>query len=344
MANYDPTIRVDTIVSGKLRRYHALPWWQQAMRLRTIVVPNIRDSFKVMFGIGQAIFKMILWRPNLVFTKGGFVCLPIGLAARVLRIPLVIHDSDAHPGLTNRVLARWADRILTGAPLEYYPYPRGISRHVGIPIQVELEDDRLTAAERKLSLALHPDRHLIVCTGGGLGASRINAAVLAILPQLLEHNCQVVLITGEKNYQQTMTLLGSDVPQYLTITPFISGNLHEYFAAADVVVTRAGATTLLELAALARPTIIIPNIHLTGGHQRKNAAVYADSGAAIVVDEVSIGSSPEALADAVIDLVDNPERRAALSRAIHQHAKPDAARETVDIIVDVLKEHGEIVS
>ena len=152
LAHHDESIQVDTIMSGKLRRYHRMPWWKQLARFRTIVWPNIRDGFKVVAGTYQSIIKLNAWRPDVIFTKGGFVCLPIGLAARIMRVPLVIHDSDAHPGLTNRILARWADRILTGAPLEYYSYPHSITRYVGIPITTTLDDPELTQDERKQKL------------------------------------------------------------------------------------------------------------------------------------------------------------------------------------------------
>jgi len=85
---------------------------------------NIVDFFKVVGGFFQSLYKLVVWRPDIVFTKGGYVCLPVGIAAHVLRIPLVIHDSDAHPGLTNRILSQWATAIATGAPLEYYQYPK----------------------------------------------------------------------------------------------------------------------------------------------------------------------------------------------------------------------------
>ena len=130
MHHFDDTIPVQPIFSGKLRRYHTLPLWRQLLRPVTIVFPNLRDIFFVVCGFVQSFFKLLVWRPDVVFTKGGYVCLPVGLAAKILRIPLVIHDSDAHPGLTNRVLSRWATAIATGAPLEYYPYPKKISRYV----------------------------------------------------------------------------------------------------------------------------------------------------------------------------------------------------------------------
>ncbi|HZJ34543.1 MAG TPA: glycosyltransferase, partial [Candidatus Angelobacter sp.] len=103
MSNFDAKIPVYTIIAGKLRRYHHLSAMRQLL-WPSLVLSNIRDSFLVVVGFLQSVVKLITWRPDVVFTKGGYVCLPVGIAARILRIPLVIHDSDAHPGLTNRIL------------------------------------------------------------------------------------------------------------------------------------------------------------------------------------------------------------------------------------------------
>lgn len=336
MVAYDSDMTVETIISGKLRRYHSLPLWRQLLRLRTMVWPNVRDAFKVAAGTLQGLYKLIRWRPDVIFTKGGYVCLPIGLAARLLRIPLVIHDSDAHPGLTNRILSRWADIILTGAPLEYYRYPRERSRYVGIPIAVSLDDPTLPIDQRRAKLGLPTDKPMVVCTGGGLGAQRINTAIIDGLEQLLDE-ATVVLVTGQANYDETVAAAGEyvDDPRF-HIHPFISGNLHEYFAAADVVITRAGMTTLLELAALGRPTVIIPNIYLTGGHQSKNAAVYEAVGGAVVLSEQDFDTNSQLLAETVRELLHDETRRNGLAEAIQSLAKPDAARDTADAIGEIL--------
>ena len=130
VGTFDETIPVETILSGKLRRYHHLTLWQHIM-WPSLMWQNLKDVFKVAGGFFQSVAKLIMWRPDVVFTKGGFVCLPVGLAAKLLGIPLVIHDSDAHPGLTNRILSRWATAIATGAPLEYYDYPVSKATYVG---------------------------------------------------------------------------------------------------------------------------------------------------------------------------------------------------------------------
>lgn len=334
MQAFDHTIKVETIVSGKFRRYHQLALWRQLLRPVTIVWPNIRDVFKVGVGIIQSLVKLIIWRPDVVFAKGGYVCLPIGIAAHLLRIPLVIHDSDAHPGLTNRVLSRWAAMIATGAPLKYYNYPASKARYVGIPVSVEARMP--TADERrdiKRRLNLPPDSPLVVITGGGLGARRINNAVAVCLPRLLEQ-MTVVLVAGAQQYEALRAELGADTATF-QLHPFVS-NLTAFMQAADVVVARAGMTTLAELAAMGKPTILVPNAHLTGGHQLKNAKVYLDADAAEMVKDDMLESSPEVLERAVIALIDDTDRQATLASNFHTFAKPSAARDVADVISQVL--------
>jgi UDP-N-acetylglucosamine--N-acetylmuramyl-(pentapeptide) pyrophosphoryl-undecaprenol N-acetylglucosamine transferase len=130
---FDKSIPVQTIFSGKIRRYHHFKWWQY-FTSPAVTLPNIRDILLVIAGFLQSCVKLVLWRPDVVFAKGGFVSVPAGIAARLFKIPLVIHDSDSHPGFANRILARFATFIATGAPLDNYPYDRKIAYYTGIPI------------------------------------------------------------------------------------------------------------------------------------------------------------------------------------------------------------------
>lgn len=332
LGSYDDSILVETIASGKLRRYHHLKLWQQLIKFRTITLPNIVDAVKVGVGFVQCFFKLIRWRPDVVFTKGGYVCLPVGLAAHVLRIPLVIHDSDAHPGLTNRVLARWADAIGTGAPLKFYPYPREISRYVGVPIMEDFVPySSKKQREIKVKLGFNPARPLVVVTGGGLGARRINNTIIATLSQLTEIT-DVILITGAQQYDEIRSQVPNDT-EHLHIHDFISSGLVDMLGAADIVVARAGATTILELAALAKPTILVPNGYLTGGHQLKNAAVYEEKGAVKVIDELVLDEHPEVLAQAIADMLANRPAMKRMGDAFLKFAHPNAARDMADMIV-----------
>lgn len=335
MRGNDGQTRVEVIVSGKFRRYHAMPIWKQLLRIRTIVWPNFRDLFMISVGVIQSLVKLLIWRPDVVFTKGGFVCLPIGLAARLLGIKLVIHDSDAHPGLTNRILARWAAEIATGAPTEYYPYDKTKMHYVGIPIQTRQPAEAEERAALKQKLGFDPERPLLVVTGGGLGAKRINDATADCLPDLLE-STSVALISGVAQYEELVGRLGENTANF-QLHAFVAKDFADFLAAADLVVSRAGATTLLELAALEKPSIIIPNIHLTGGHQQKNAQVYLDSDAIMLLDEKKLDDDSQLLTQTVTTLLDDPSRMDALGQAIGKFTKPSAASDVADLITKQLK-------
>lgn len=330
MASFDDSIAVQPIVAGKLRRYHHLSLWQHIV-WPSLMIQNFGDAFLVGVGFIQSLFKMIIWRPDVVFTKGGYVCLPVGLAAKVLRIPLVIHDSDAHPGLTNRILARWATAIGTGAPLEYYNYPRSRSKYVGIPINADFKPFTKTQQwDAKREWGVNPDRPLVVVTGGGLGATRLNNTVVAILEDV-QKLASVVILSGVSPYEALKQKVpkNSDSFQLHAFT----NKMTQLLGASDVVVTRAGATTILELAALAKPTILVPNAALTGGHQIKNAAVYEDAKAAIVLVEDESVENPKLMLDAITNMLTNTKETHAMARRFASFAKPNAAKDMAQMIL-----------
>lgn len=337
MAGFDETVPVQAVVSGKLRRYQHLKWWQH-VTIPSVFWPNLRDILLVAIGVVQSCYRLIRWRPDVVFTKGGYVCLPVGWAARLLHIPLVIHDSDAHPGLTNRLLARHATLIGTGAPLEYYPYPVEKSCYVGIPIGQDFAPftaDRRQSVKRALGFS--GDRPLTVVTGGGLGARRINDATVLHLEALLAFT-DVLLISGTAQYDELRALTPAD-DAHFKLEAFISSGMADVLGAADVVVTRAGATTLLELAALHKPIVLVPNARLTGGHQTKNAKVYADAGAAILVDDDALETTKsDTLVDAVKTVVEDVQLQHKMSVAIAKLARPHAARDMADMIVEAARQ------
>lgn len=332
--SFDPSIPLDTIAAGKFRRYHHLNVIQHLL-WPSLMWANLKDTFKVLGGFFQSMYKLIIWRPDVVFTKGGYVCLPVGMAAHVLRIPLVIHDSDAHPGLTNRVLSRWATSIGTGAPLEYYRYPSDRAQYVGIPVNEAFHP--YTAAEQKAAKeewGIDTKKPLVVVTGGGLGARRLNNTVVESLSQL-QRMASVVLVAGAGQYDELRAILPPDSSNF-QLYPFIN-NIHSLLGAADIVVTRAGATTILELAALAKPTILVPNAALTGGHQLKNAAVYGEAQVAIVLDEDAMVAKPELLVKAIKSYLDDPKTTAIMAKRFGTFAKPHAAEDMAEMILKAAK-------
>lgn len=327
-------VQTKAIFSGKMRRYHNTSWWKQLLDIPTLV-QNAGDIILLILGCLQSLVLLIVWRPDVIFTKGGFVCLPVGIVARFLRIPLVIHDSDAHPGLTNRILAPWARAIATGAPLEHYSYPKSKAKYVGIPINSDFHifssDEQKKAKE---ALGILTNKPLIVVTGGGLGAERINKAVVAIAHKLLPH-VSVIHITGAKQFQQFEDKIPQD-PNY-KLLPFVSQGMAQLLGAADVVVTRAGATTMLELAALQKAVIVVPNAMLTGGHQLKNAKVYEKENAVIVADELQFQDDPNVLFEEIMLLISDNDLRKKMGERLGKFAKPNAARDTVELIIKTAK-------
>ncbi len=330
MADFDPSIRVQTIASGKFRRYHHLTKLQH-LTIPSVVFPNIRDAFKVIFGVGQSIVRMVVWRPDVVFTKGGYVCLPVGWTAWLLRIPLVIHDSETHPGLTNRLLAPLAKRIGTGVSLDHYNYPAAKSRYVGTPIG----DDFVikTQAQRnmiKQLLGFDTNRPMVVFVGGGQGSKQINDAVAFHLSELLHHT-NVVLISGTAQYDELRSITPENDKRFV-LKSFISSGMADLLGAADVVVTRAGATFLLELAALAKPTIVIPSKRLVW--QVEHVKDFVRNQAVIVLDEDKFEDpADKSLPDTVIKLLANSTLQEKMSKHIHRLARPHAARDMATMIV-----------
>jgi UDP-N-acetylglucosamine--N-acetylmuramyl-(pentapeptide) pyrophosphoryl-undecaprenol N-acetylglucosamine transferase len=329
MEAYDPSIRIETVLSGKFRRYQHLTKLQH-LTIPSVVFPNIRDAFMVLFGVVQSLVRLVIWRPDVVFAKGGYVCLPVGIAAWLLRIPLVIHDSDAHPGLTNRLLAPFATRIATGVPLEHYDYPPEKSLYVGTPINPsyrKLSDDQ----RRKVKAALGFDtkRPLTVFTGGGQGSGQINDAVALYLDELLKVT-NVVLLSGTAQYDELRSLTPQDDPRFI-LKDFVSQGMPDLLGAADVVVSRAGATALLELAALSTPTILVPSKRLIW--QVKHAKVFADADAVLMLDEDKFTDPDDTtLVRAIQKLLTDTKLRTKLAANLHKQARPHAAEDVAGLI------------
>lgn len=325
-------IKVRRIVSGKLRRYHHVSIWRQLLWFKTVLL-NIRDLLFVIIGILQSFVLLVFWRPDVIFLKGGYVCLPVGIASRLLRIKYVIHDSDAHPGLANRILGRWASKIATGAPLENYSYPKGKASYVGIPIS-----DNFTPMTDKQKLAtktewkLDTKKPLVVVTGGGLGARRINDAIVHELDNILP-KASMVLISGSNDYDSLKSLTPTNNKDF-QLYPFVGNQMHQLLGMADIVVTRAGATTLHELSALGSTAIIVPNAMLTGGHQLKNAEVYKKNKAAIIISDSDIVSKPQVLSKAIDMLIQHPDEARAMGDRLHKFYRSHAAAEVATLIID----------
>lgn len=322
-------VTVKTVTAGKFRRYMDIALWKQVLR-PDIGGRNMVDMFKVAGGVAQSIQLLKRFKPDVVFAKGGYVSLPVGYAAHLLRIPLVIHDSDVRPGLTNRVLSRWATAIATGTPVKNYRYNAEISHYTGVPVRDEFHPYSLSEQKSaKKALGHDGSRPLVVVTGGGLGAKDINQAMVANGSRLLKAGYDVYHVTGKTMFEELTKVLPQN--DHYTVVPFVYDGLGAVYGAADVVVARASATTLQELAAARKPVIIIPNSSL--GDQIENAEVYHKENAALMLRDEQLADDPGALYETIDRLLHDDAKRKAFSEALGAYAKPEAATEVANLIL-----------
>jgi UDP-N-acetylglucosamine--N-acetylmuramyl-(pentapeptide) pyrophosphoryl-undecaprenol N-acetylglucosamine transferase len=322
------------IQAGKFRRYHSLRLTAWIFDLKTMAL-NVRDLFRLPGSIATSVRILRKFKPDVVFSKGGFVALPVGIAARLVRVPIVTHDSDTMPGLANRIIGRWATLHATGMPAEYYPYKSSRTFYVGIPI-----DERIKKATPKLQkqakqkLKLPVDSTVLMVSGGGNGSKRINDLILDIAAELLETNLSLYIIhlTGSA-HEQDVKAAYKTLPSHEQKRIIVSGYSQDFYAlcaASDLVVGRAGATTLAELAAAGKACIIIPAPFLAGGHQLKNAEYLARHDAAVVAPETV--QSDELLA-LVNHLLNDDRRRFELARNLYAVSKTNASANLVKLIL-----------
>lgn len=336
-------LRIRKTIAGKLRRYTNFTFMMYLQHF-DVVLKNIRDVFKNIIGFFQSLFRLIANRPDAIFFKGGYVCLPVGIAARFLHIPYVVHDSDAAPGLTNRILAKRATKIATGMPLEYYSYPADKAEWTGIPTSDEFVP--ATAAKQKAlkkELGFDSEEPLLVVTGGSLGAENINLAIREILPSLLKFT-SVMLVAGRERYPEMMDLKEYETWDDGKLTSNFrmvkfSSEMYKLFGAADIVVSRAGASTMTELASMRKTVIMVPNEKLPGYHQVKNARAYEKANAVVVVEDGEMHKDPEKLLDAIRKLNKNPEKREELAKNLSGFIKENAAENLANTVISIAKEN-----
>lgn len=251
------------ISSGKLRRYFS---WK-----------NFSDPFKVLKGYFQAKKIIKKYKPDIVFSKGGFVTVPVVYAAAKYHIPVIIHESDMTPGLANRLAIKKATRVCHNFP-ETAKYLGEKAVHTGSPIRSELfTGNKITALDMCDFTANKP---VIMVTGGSLGAEHVNQLVRLALPELLK-DFQVAHLCGKGKLDESL----KGTKGYAQFE-YISDEMKDFFAMADVIISRAGANSICEIAALNKPNILIPlSANASRGDQILNAKSYQAQGFSEVLDE-----------------------------------------------------------
>jgi UDP-N-acetylglucosamine--N-acetylmuramyl-(pentapeptide) pyrophosphoryl-undecaprenol N-acetylglucosamine transferase len=297
------------IPAGKLRRYWS---WR-----------NITDLGKIFFGFIYSLIILVRIRPKLVFSKGGFVAVPVAFAAKILRIPIITHESDFSPGLATRLVSLVAEQVLC-AFSETTKYMKGKNIiAVGTPIRSDIfSGDRTRGLE---FLKYHGDKAILLIVGGSLGAQRINDIIVNSQESLFSRYF-VVHITGKGKEVEI------EHPNYRNFE-FLSHELPDVLAASDFVVSRAGANAIFEFAALRKPMLLIPLVVGSRGDQVQNASFFESEGWALVADEQNLTPS-----DFIEHLEELQRQGKRLSETLEKTADKDVAQNIANIILRLCSE------
>lgn len=299
------------VMSGKMRRYMSFQ--------------NFLDFFRVIVGIIQATWNIFLITPDVIFSKGGHGAFPAVVAAAILRIPLVIHESDAVPGKVNKFAGHFAKRIgiaFTGAT-SFFPEKKVAL--VGVPIR-----KRILGGNREIArenLKLFEDMPVVGVVGGSQGAERINDATLGVLKELTEHY-EVLHQTGANNFQDaqqeaSIILEFGHKERYHAFGFLDESGMRDFYVTSDLLISRSGASSVFEIAAWGKPSILVPLRNSAQDHQHKNAYEYAATGACIVIEEQNL--SPHVLFAEIQKVLDNPGLMQKMRKAAQKFSRIDAA-------------------
>jgi UDP-N-acetylglucosamine--N-acetylmuramyl-(pentapeptide) pyrophosphoryl-undecaprenol N-acetylglucosamine transferase len=324
-ALFENNIEYHYVPAGKLRLYFSLQ--------------NIVDFFSLGFGFFVALVKLFFVYPDIVVGKGGGSSFPTLLAAKVLGIPIMIHESDTVPGRVNKFLGKYATRIAVSYPEAASFFPKNNVAWTGQPIRKDLHDATESGAFEYLKL--EPGIPVILFLGGSQGAQKINDVLIDALPELIK-KYQIIHQTGAKNLEESKSrasiVIGSTQFSH-RYKPFAFLNVlasKMAAGAASLIVSRAGST-LFEIALYGKPSIIIPITESNGDHQRKNAYAYARSGGAVVIEEANL--TPNLLFSEIDSLLSNPLKLEKMASAAKSYGKPDAAYTIAKEIITIAIAH-----
>lgn len=350
-------IAVKHIWAGKIRRYLGI----------ASIIQNLVDIFiKLPIGTIQAFSHIFYLAPDIIFSKGGFGSLPAVIAGWFFRTPVFLHESDISPGLANRIVNKFASAVFVSFPqTEYFSVNKMII--VGNPVRKELLEGSKEEAKRIFKIS--GEKPVILILGGSQGAQRINDMLLLILPEILK-DFEIIHQTGEKNFKKVETeakiMLGvfpsrilqeeeekqeeereeketegketegaEKVEKHYHIVPFLREmELKHAYQICDLIVGRAGSGSIFEIAALGKPSILIPLPEAAQNHQIKNAYYYASAGACMVIEEENL--SPYFFLEKVKHLFNQPEELKKMTEKAKEFGRPHSAKVVAGYIVDYL--------
>lgn len=313
-------IRSATILGAKMRRYFS--------------IANFFDFLKLPISFIQAYLSVFLFMPDVIFSKGGYGSIAVVFWGWLFRIPIIIHESDIVPGLANRILSRFAKRIITSfeESVQFFPNAKVIT--LGNPIREELFQK--ISEDPSQVLHIRSERPIVFVFGGSRGAREINDLLLLALPDLLK-KYEIIHQCGEDNYKDMEKGAIVEIPDrderslYHLYARLNEEEIASAYKLAVVIVARAGAGAIFEIALSGKPSILVPYAHSAGNHQEKNAHFYAKEGAAIVLEGENL--KPHILVNSIDIITENPQKAQEMSEAAQRFAKPDAARNIAEEIM-----------
>lgn len=311
--------------AGKVRRYFS--------------PLNVIDWFKTGWGILRSVLRIFFIYPDVVFGKGGYASFPMLLAARIFRIPVVIHESDSVPGTVNKWAGKFAEKIAVSYPEAAQYFPKEKVALTGNPIRKSILLPERQGAQEYLNLK--EDLPILLILGGSQGAQAINEIVLAALLQLTE-KYQIIHQTGPNNFKEVegrakVALLNSPHPERYKPIAYLNELATRMSAgAATLIITRAGST-LFEIAAWGVPSILIPLEGAAGDHQTKNAFAYARAGGGVVIEQNNL--TPGLLLSEVGRITGSPELLRSMGEKARGFARVDAAKTIAAVLLDIAISH-----
>ena len=302
---------------------------------------NLDTAKKLLHGSAEARAILKEFRPDVAIGTGGYVCYPVLHAAHALHIPTLVHESNAVPGLTTKLLARSVDCVMVGFEnvRENYPAHTRVE-FTGTPVRTDFI--HISREEARKSLGIPPDRPLLASVWGSLGSGHINGLMPDFLALAAERGSfHLIHSVGKRDWPALSKTLsarwggpeplkakGLDLREYIFDMPLV-------MAAADLVMCRSGASTLGELAALGKPALLVPSPNVTNHHQEKNARLLESAGAARVLLEGEFDAA--GLYDAACELLSHPDTLGEMCSAMRATGVPDAAARIADLILDFVK-------
>ncbi|KAB8167773.1 UDP-N-acetylglucosamine--N-acetylmuramyl-(pentapeptide) pyrophosphoryl-undecaprenol N-acetylglucosamine transferase [Streptomyces sp. 3MP-14] len=328
-------IRFASVATGKIRR--------ASNPLRMLSPANVKDMGRVPLGVAQARKLVNQHRPDVVLATGGYVAVPVGLATRLCKRPLVVHEQTVRLGLANRTLAGRATRIAVSSESTLPLLPeqaRARAVVTGNPVRPEVltgRPDMAVAAMGLTGFASHLPT--VYVTGGAQGSQQINTLVRESLPWLLTQ-ANVIHQCGPANVdelRQQTAVLPSELAGRFLLTGYVGAELPDVLALADIVVSRSGAGTIAELTALGKAAVLVPLATSAGNEQAHNARHLQQAGAAVALTDEP---TPDTLRAALTPLLTDPARRTAMAAAARTHGRPDAAERLVDLLLEASASDG----